>query len=145
MRWAHGFRFDGRGSGWRTASQSIRRRAGSRTGRCDRSWRIGLSALIGGCTRNFVRPIPSAIAAFPDMSDAFYRLVRSVGLPVFALSSRASVLHADRLKGKGPLIIAANHLSPYDIPCLMASTSRVLDFVAMSELFRHQAGARFFR
>lgn len=79
------------------------------------------------------------------MSDAFYTLVRSVGLPVFALSSRASVLHADRLTAKGPLIIAPNHLSPYDIPCLMASTARVLDFVAMKELFRHPCGDRFFR
>jgi 1-acyl-sn-glycerol-3-phosphate acyltransferase len=94
--------------------------------------------------RSYVRRIPSAIAAFPDMSDAFYTLVRSMGLPVFALSSRASVLHSERLKAKGPLIIAPNHLSPYDIPCLMASTSRVLDFVAMKELFRHPCGTRFF-
>src|SRR5690349_19892362 len=79
------------------------------------------------------------------MSDGFYRLVRSVGLPAFVLSSRATVLHADRLNVKRPLIIAPNHFSPYDIPCLMASTPRVLDFVAMSELFCHQAGARFFR
>jgi 1-acyl-sn-glycerol-3-phosphate acyltransferase len=79
------------------------------------------------------------------MSDGFYRLVRSVGLPVFVLSSRATALHAERVKRKGPLIIAPNHLSPYDIPCLMASTTRVLEFVAMKELFARPWGARFFR
>src|SRR5260221_4525840 len=77
------------------------------------------------------------------MSDAFYRFVRFVGRPAFSLSSSPTVLHADRLKGSDPLLIAPNHLSPYDIPCLMASTPRLLDFVSIVEVFRNPLSAWF--
>jgi 1-acyl-sn-glycerol-3-phosphate acyltransferase len=70
------------------------------------------------------------------MSDAFYKLVRTLGHPVFWLASKPTVLHADRMMGNAPFILAPNHLSPYDVPCLMASSRRVLDFVSIAELFR---------
>jgi 1-acyl-sn-glycerol-3-phosphate acyltransferase len=70
------------------------------------------------------------------MSDLFYKTVRTIGRPVFWMASKPTVLHAERMKGSGPLILAPNHLSPYDVPCLMASTRRVLDFVSIAELFR---------
>ena len=80
------------------------------------------------------------------MSDAFYMIVRTLGRPVFWVSSTPTVLHADRLRRvPGALIIAPNHLSPFDIPCLMASTRRRLDFVAAAEFFRRPVIARFFR
>lgn len=71
------------------------------------------------------------------MSDAFYQFTRFVGRPAFWASSRPTVLHADRLDVPGPLLIAPNHLSPYDVPCLMASTRQLLDFVSIVELFRN--------
>jgi 1-acyl-sn-glycerol-3-phosphate acyltransferase len=71
------------------------------------------------------------------MSDAFYKFVRFVGRPAFWVSSRPVVLHAERLDVPGPLLIAPNHLSPYDVPCLMASTRQLLDFVSIVELFRN--------
>jgi len=77
------------------------------------------------------------------MSDAFYRIVRCVGKPAFVLSSAPTVLHADRLKGTEPVLIAPNHLSPYDVPCLMASTPRLLDFVSIVEVFRKRLAAWF--
>ena len=70
------------------------------------------------------------------MSDLFYRVVRTVGRPVFWMASSPTVLHAERLKKTGAVILAPNHLSPYDVPCLMASTRRGLDFVSIAELFR---------
>jgi 1-acyl-sn-glycerol-3-phosphate acyltransferase len=73
------------------------------------------------------------------MSDAFYRFARFVGRPAFWASSRPVVLHADRVDVPGPLLIAPNHLSPYDVPCLMASTRQLLDFVSIVELFRNPA------
>ena len=71
------------------------------------------------------------------MSDAFYRFVRFVGRPAFWTSSRPTVLHAERLDAPGAMLIAPNHLSPYDVPCLMASTRQLLDFVSIVELFRN--------
>jgi len=70
------------------------------------------------------------------MSDLFYKTVRTIGRPVFWMASKPTVLHAERMKGSDPLILAPNHLSPYDVPCLMASTRRPLDFVSIAELFR---------
>jgi 1-acyl-sn-glycerol-3-phosphate acyltransferase len=79
------------------------------------------------------------------MSDIFYNLIRSTGRPVFWLSSSPTVLHADRLKRLGAMILAPNHLSPYDVPCLMASTQRKLDFVSVVEFFRNPLSAWFLR
>jgi len=71
------------------------------------------------------------------MSDAFYKLVRYVGRPAFALSSSPVLLHIGRVPEHGAALIAPNHLSPYDVPCLMASTRRLLDFVSIVEIFRN--------
>lgn len=79
------------------------------------------------------------------MSDVFYHVIRFIGRPVFWLSSSPTVLHADRLNEPGPMIIAPNHLSPYDVPCLMASTRRTLDFVSVVEFFRNPMVGWFLR
>jgi 1-acyl-sn-glycerol-3-phosphate acyltransferase len=80
------------------------------------------------------------------MSDVFYTIVRTLGRPIFWVSSSPTVLHADRVRAiRGPLILVPNHLSPFDIPCLMASTRRRLDFLAAAEFFRSPAVGRFFR
>jgi 1-acyl-sn-glycerol-3-phosphate acyltransferase len=79
------------------------------------------------------------------MSDMFYNLIRFIGRPVFWLSSSPTVLHADRLNGRGAMILAPNHLSPYDVPCLMASTPRKLDFVSVVEFFRNPLSAWFLK
>jgi 1-acyl-sn-glycerol-3-phosphate acyltransferase len=78
------------------------------------------------------------------MSDTFYKIVRCLGYPAFGASARPTVLHVDRIDRRGPLIIAPNHLSPYDVPCLMASTRQALDFVSIVELFRNPVRAWFF-
>jgi 1-acyl-sn-glycerol-3-phosphate acyltransferase len=36
------------------------------------------------------------------------------------------------------MILAANHLSPYDIPCLMYASPRPLDFVSVTEVFENR-------
>jgi 1-acyl-sn-glycerol-3-phosphate acyltransferase len=77
------------------------------------------------------------------MSDAFYRFVRFVGRPAFWTSSRPTVLHAEGLDAAGAMLIAPNHLSPYDVPCLMASTRQLLDFVSIVEVFRNPLAGRF--
>src|SRR3954466_3579155 len=77
------------------------------------------------------------------MSDAFYKLVRFIGRPALALSSSPTVLHAERIPAKGAVLIAPNHLSPYDVPCLMRATPRLLDFVSIVEVFRNRLAAAF--
>jgi 1-acyl-sn-glycerol-3-phosphate acyltransferase len=77
------------------------------------------------------------------MPDAFYRVVRFIGRPAFSVSAAPTVLHARRLRIAGPVIIAPNHLSPYDVPCLIAHTERLLDFVSITEIFRNRLAAWF--
>lgn len=77
------------------------------------------------------------------MSDLYYTIVRTLGRPAFWLSSRETYLHRDRIDRPGPLLLAPNHLSPYDVPCIMASTRRKIDFVSVVEFFRNPVSAWF--
>jgi 1-acyl-sn-glycerol-3-phosphate acyltransferase len=70
------------------------------------------------------------------LSNLFYNLVWTLGYPAFWTSSRPIVLHRERAKRSGAYILAVNHFSPYDIPCLMATHPRVMDFVSITEVMR---------
>jgi 1-acyl-sn-glycerol-3-phosphate acyltransferase len=72
------------------------------------------------------------------VGDAFYFCLRSLGYPIVWMSSRPTVLRRDSVPRSGPVIIAANHLSPYDIPCLMYASPRPLDFVSVTEVFQNR-------
>ena len=47
------------------------------------------------------------------------------------------VLHADRAARGGGYILAANHLSPFDVPLMMKETPRNLDFLSIKEMQRN--------
>ncbi len=79
------------------------------------------------------------------MSDAFYNFVVFVCRHPFLVSSSPIVLHRDRIPLTGRVILAPNHLSEYDVPCLMHISPRNLDFVSVVELFRKPLVGWFFR
>ena len=64
------------------------------------------------------------------MSDPYYNLVVFVGRPIMNICSDPLVLHRQRVPHSGACILAANHSSVYDIPCLMQVLRRKLDFVS---------------
>jgi 1-acyl-sn-glycerol-3-phosphate acyltransferase len=70
------------------------------------------------------------------LSDWFYRLVKGVGRHAFWVSASPVVLHLDRADRKGAYLLASNHFSEYDVPCLIRHTPRMLDFVSVVEMFR---------
>jgi 1-acyl-sn-glycerol-3-phosphate acyltransferase len=75
-----------------------------------------------------------------------YKWVVRIGYHAFWVSSRPVVLHRERVSERdGPYILAPNHLSPYDVPCLMAEMPRwkLLDFVSITELFQNRLTAWF--
>jgi 1-acyl-sn-glycerol-3-phosphate acyltransferase len=78
------------------------------------------------------------------VSDWFYNLTCFVCRPAFTISHNPILLHTDRIPRRGPFILAPNHLSPFDVPCLMAISPRPLDFVSVTELFQNKWIARFF-
>jgi 1-acyl-sn-glycerol-3-phosphate acyltransferase len=71
------------------------------------------------------------------VKDWFYFLVYFLGFQPMFLTSSPLVLHRERSRRKGPYLLVCNHLSPYDVACLIKETPRVLDFVSIVELFRH--------
>ena len=79
------------------------------------------------------------------MSDLFYKVVRAVGYPFFGVSSRATVLHRERVSRNGAFLLAPTHMSVYDIPGLMCASSRNLDFLSIVEFYEHPWTARLFR
>ena len=71
------------------------------------------------------------------MSDLFYRIVRSLGRPVFGVTSRPVVKGLDHVPARGAFILATTHQSPYDVALLIRHTPRLLDFVSITEVFRN--------
>ena len=61
------------------------------------------------------------------------------------LASRTLVLHPERGRRKGPFILVCNHLSPYDVACLIKETPRILEFVSIAEFFKHPLSRWFLR
>jgi 1-acyl-sn-glycerol-3-phosphate acyltransferase len=74
-----------------------------------------------------------------------YKTIRAICYPAFAVCSRPVVLHKDRARRSGAYILAPNHLSHYDIPCLMRVSPRDLDFLSIIEILKHPWAARLFR
>jgi 1-acyl-sn-glycerol-3-phosphate acyltransferase len=79
------------------------------------------------------------------VGNFFYNLVWTLGYPAFWTSSRPVVLHRERARLPGGYILAANHTSPYDVPCLMATHPRVMDFVSITEIMSKPLLGWFFR
>ena len=80
------------------------------------------------------------------MSDFMYKWVVRIGYHAFWVSSRPVVLHRERLNTPdGAYILAPNHFSPFDVPCLMAEMPRwkLIDFVSITELFQNRLSAWF--
>jgi 1-acyl-sn-glycerol-3-phosphate acyltransferase len=78
------------------------------------------------------------------VSDLAYSIVWHIGMTAIWPSSRPVVLHRDRLDRPGSYILAPNHLSPFDVACLMAISPRNLDWVSITEVFRNPLIALFY-
>ena len=78
------------------------------------------------------------------MSDWFYNLVWYTFWPAFGVSSSPVVLHPERPRRPGAYLLAANHLSPFDVPCLIKESGRKLDFVSITEVFENPLMAWFY-
>ncbi len=71
------------------------------------------------------------------MNEPFYKLVRLIGSRIFWHASVPRILHAGRAAREGAYLLAANHLSPYDAPLLIATTPRVIHWLSIVEIFRN--------
>lgn len=71
------------------------------------------------------------------MGDAFYGAVRFVCGHAFRVSSSPVVAGLENIPVSGPVIIASNHSSPFDVPLLILHVPRPVDFVSIVEVFRN--------
>lgn len=78
------------------------------------------------------------------MSDWFYNVVYYTFWPAFGVSSSPIVLHPERPRREGAYLLAANHLSPFDVACLIKESGRKLDFVSITEVFKNPIMAWFY-
>lgn len=78
------------------------------------------------------------------MKDWFYFLVYFIGCQPMWLTSSPVLLHRERARRKGAYLLVCTHFSPYDVPCLIYHTPRVLDFVSVVEVFKHPLARWFF-
>lgn len=58
---------------------------------------------------------------------------------------RVGVAGREHLPASGPFLLAANHVSHFDPPLLTLAADRWIDWVAMSELYRHRWFAAYLR
>jgi 1-acyl-sn-glycerol-3-phosphate acyltransferase len=78
------------------------------------------------------------------VSGWYYNIVWCACWPAFGVSSSPIVLHRERGRRPGAFLLAANHLSPLDVPCIMKETPRQIDFVSIVEVFRNPIIAWFY-
>lgn len=78
------------------------------------------------------------------MGDVFYRTIRALSWVPFVTSGRATVIGAERVPRAGPLLMAPNHVSWYDIPLLAVHNRRLLDFLTLYKLYETPVGRWFY-
>jgi 1-acyl-sn-glycerol-3-phosphate acyltransferase len=79
------------------------------------------------------------------MSDLSYKIARAMCYPMFWVSSSPVFVHTERANLPGAFILAPNHISPLDTPCVMAATGRPLDWMSIVEMQRKPLVGWFFR
>lgn len=69
-------------------------------------------------------------------SPAFYRIARTILLPIMRVLFRVSVRGTELVPDRGPFIVAPSHRSLIDIPFTAYATPRRLRFMAKKELYK---------
>ena len=71
----------------------------------------------------------------PAPTDRFYRRTRGLARFVMSMTSSPTILHAERTERPGRWILAANHVSPYDVAVIGRTCDRVIDWVSITEVW----------
>ncbi|MFZ4116521.1 MAG: lysophospholipid acyltransferase family protein [Chthoniobacterales bacterium] len=80
----------------------------------------------------------------PLQSNSFYRCCRFLAQLLFKIFCRVELVILESPPAEGPCIMASSHISHFEPALLGAFFPRLLDWVAMEELFRSRFGAWFF-
>ena len=79
------------------------------------------------------------------MKYILYRIVRTLGYPIFLLLYRPEFEGRNNIPKSGSVILAGNHTNNLDAAIMIAGPKRVIHMLAKKELFKSKISNRFFR
>ncbi len=74
-----------------------------------------------------------------------YKLVRTLGLPIYKLLYKPTIIGRENIPSKGGVILAGNHINNLDAATMVGVPNRVVHILAKKELFDTKNGNRFYR
>lgn len=72
--------------------------------------------------------------------NTLYKIVRTLGVPLFKILYRPTIINKNYIPKSGRVILAGNHTSDLDCALLISSTKRVIHFLAKKELHDSKLG-----
>ena len=79
------------------------------------------------------------------MKYILYRIVRTLGYPIFLLLYRPEFEGRNNIPKSGSVILAGNHTTNLDAAIMLAGPTRVVHMLAKKELFKSKISNAFFR
>lgn len=79
------------------------------------------------------------------MKYILYRIVRTLGYPIFLLLYRPEFEGRNNIPKSGSVILAGNHTNNLDAAIMLAGPTRVVHMLAKKELFKSKISNAFFR
>lgn len=79
------------------------------------------------------------------MKYILYRIVRTLGYPIFLLLYRPEFEGRNNIPKSGSVILAGNHTNNLDAAMMLAGPKRVVHMLAKKELFKSKISNAFFR
>lgn len=79
------------------------------------------------------------------MKYILYRIVRTLGYPIFLLLYRPEFEGRNNIPKSGSVILAGNHTNNLDAAIMLAGPTRVVHMLAKKELFKNKISNAFFR
>ena len=79
------------------------------------------------------------------MKYILYRVVRTLGYPIFLLLYRPEFEGRNNIPKSGSVILAGNHTNNLDAAIMLAGPKRVVHMLAKKELFKNKISNAFFR
>lgn len=74
------------------------------------------------------------------MKNKLYRFVRALGVPLFKLLYRPTIIGISNIPTSGRIVLAGNHTNNFDCALLISSTKRTIHFLAKNELHKGKLG-----
>ena len=75
-----------------------------------------------------------------NMPNKLYRFIRFIGVPIFKLLYRPTIIGSENIPSSNRVVLAGNHTHNFDCALLISSTKRTIHFLAKDELHHSKLG-----